>query len=379
MGRRQRHSSREARRGRMRGRRRGRPGSPRSVDRGPPRGRDFRSLWPQAFTPGRRTGRGPPIPAPETEAFEELHPCGRCRPPRGGSSSPRRGMPEGGAFAFSIPSPLMSASRASCGGRGGRAGAFLQPPTLPPGPSPGGSRRISRETPRIQPTCPDGRLDPGWPAVDSLALRGIPLGNGKDDPGSAGEFPGNTQAENARVGSRTKRPRAKRDPLGSGSQRHRSKPSGSLARLPCPLTFAPASTTANNTANTTANNTANTTARRGFCPRPFTAPPCRGVWSPFSGSRARRGRFSRSRPEKPGRARSSLALRPPALVAASPATNNTVNSTANSIANSVVNSTARPAGWGSEPPGEARARPLSPRPPPPDPCGRFGHYCLHYC
>jgi hypothetical protein len=28
-------------------RRRGRPGSPRSVDRGPPRGRDFRSLWPQ--------------------------------------------------------------------------------------------------------------------------------------------------------------------------------------------------------------------------------------------------------------------------------------------------------------------------------------------
>jgi hypothetical protein len=312
------------------------------------RGRGFRSSWPQAFTPGRRTGRGPPIPAPETDAFEELHPCGRCRPPRGGSSSPRRGMPERGPFAFSIPSPLMSASRASCGGRGGRAGAFLQPPTLPPGPSPGVSRRISRETPRIQPPRPDGRLDPGGPAVDSLALRGIPLGNGKDDPGSAGEFPGNTQAENARVGSRTKRPRAKRDPLGSGSQSHCSKPSGSLARLPCPPTFAPASTT----------------ARRGFCPRPFTAPPCRGVWSPFSGSRARRGRFSRSRPEKPGRARSPLALRPPALVAASPATNNTVNSTANSIANSIVNSTARPGGWGSEPPGEARARPLSPRPPP---------------
>jgi hypothetical protein len=84
------------------------------------------------FTPGRRTGRSPPIPAPETEAFEELHPCGRCRPPPGGSSSPRRGMPERGPFAFSIPSPLMSASRASCGGRGGRAGAFLRPPTPPP-------------------------------------------------------------------------------------------------------------------------------------------------------------------------------------------------------------------------------------------------------
>jgi hypothetical protein len=258
-------------------RRRGRPGSPRSVDGELSRGRGFRSSWPQAFTPGRRTGRGPPIPAPETDAFEELHPCGRCRPPRGGSSSPRRGMPERGPFAFSIPSPLMSASRASCGGRGGRAGAFLQPPTLPPGPSPGVSRRISRETPRIQPPRPDGRLDPGGPAVDSLALRGIPLGNGKDDPGSAGEFPGNTQAENARVGSRTKRPRAKRDPLGSGSQRHCSKPSGSLARLPCPPTFAPASTTANTTDNTTAN----TTARRGFCPRPFTAPHAAGFGARF--------------------------------------------------------------------------------------------------
>lgn len=128
-------------------RRRGRPGSPRSVDRGPPRGRDFRSLWPQAFTPGRRTGRGLPIPAPETEAFEELHPCGRCRPPRGGSSSPRRDMPERGPFAFSIPSPLMSASRASCGGRRGRAGAFLRPPTPPPGPSPGVSRGIPGERP----------------------------------------------------------------------------------------------------------------------------------------------------------------------------------------------------------------------------------------
>jgi hypothetical protein len=218
---------------------------------------------------GRRTGRGPPIPAPETEAFEELHPCGRCRPPRGGSSSPRRDMPERGPFAFSIPSPLMSASRVSCGGRGGRAGAFLRPPTPPPGPSPGVSRRISRETPRIRSPRPDGRLDPGRPAVDSLALRGISLGNGKDDPGSAGEFPGNTQAENARVGSRTKRPRAKRDPLGSGSQRHCSKPSGSLARLPCPPTFAPASTTAN------------TTARRGFCPRPFTAPHTAGFGARF--------------------------------------------------------------------------------------------------
>jgi hypothetical protein len=110
-------------------RRRKRPGSPRSVDGGPPRGRGFCCpLWPRAFTPGRKTGRGPPIPAPETEAFEELHPCGRCRPPRGGSSSPRRGMPERGPFAFSIPSPLMSASRASCGRRGGRAGAFLRPP-----------------------------------------------------------------------------------------------------------------------------------------------------------------------------------------------------------------------------------------------------------
>jgi hypothetical protein len=35
------------------------------------------------------------------------------------------------------------------------------------------------------------------------------------------------------------------------------------------------------------------------CPRPFTAPHTAG-WSPFSRSRARRGRFSRSRPEKPG-------------------------------------------------------------------------------
>jgi hypothetical protein len=35
---------------------------------------------------------------------------------------------ERGPFAFSIPSPLMSASRASCGRRGGRAGAFLRPP-----------------------------------------------------------------------------------------------------------------------------------------------------------------------------------------------------------------------------------------------------------
>jgi hypothetical protein len=120
----QRRSSREARQGRMRGRRRGRPGSPRSGDGGAPRGRGFRSLRPQAFTPGRRTGRGPPIPASETEAFEGLHPCGRCRPPRGGSSLPRRDMPERGPFAFSIPSPLMSASRVSCGGRGGRAGAF---------------------------------------------------------------------------------------------------------------------------------------------------------------------------------------------------------------------------------------------------------------
>jgi len=124
----QRHSSREAWRGRTRGRRRGRTGSPRSVDGELSRGRGFRSLRPQACARGRRTGRGPPIPAPETEAFEEFHPCERCRPPPGGSSSPRRGMPERGPFAFSIPSPLMSASRASCGGRGGRAGAFLRPP-----------------------------------------------------------------------------------------------------------------------------------------------------------------------------------------------------------------------------------------------------------
>jgi hypothetical protein len=260
----------------------------------------------------------------------------------------------------------MSASRVSCGGRGGRAGAFLRSPTPPPGPSPGGSQRISRETPRIRSPRPDGRLDPGGPAVDSLALRGIPLGNGKDDPGSAGEFPGNTQAENARVGSRTKRPRAKRDPLGSGSQRHRSKPSGSLARLPCPPTFAPASTTAN------------TTARRGFCPRPFTAPHAAGFGARFPdpgpGGDASHGAARRS----PGAPALPLPS-PPALVAASPATNNTVNSTANSIANSIANSTARPGGWGSEPPGEARARPLFPRPPLPDPCGRFGHYCLHYC
>jgi hypothetical protein len=86
--------------------------------------------------------------------------------------------------------------------------------------------------------------------------------------------------------------------------------------------------------------------------------------------------------EPPGEARARPLFPcppPPALVAASPATNNTVNSTANSIANSIANSTARPGGWGSEPPGEARARPLFPRPPLPDPCGRFGHYCLHYC
>jgi hypothetical protein len=177
--------------------------------------------------------------------------------------------PNGAPSLFRSPPPSCRPLAPLAGGRGGRAGAFLRPPTPPPAHPRGFRGGSPGEATRIRPPRPDGRLDPGRPAVDSLALRGIPLGNGKDDPGSAGEFPGNTQAENARVGSRTKRPRAKRDPLGSGSQRHRSKPSGSLARLPCPPTFAPASTTAN------------TTARRGFCPRPFTAPHAAGFGARF--------------------------------------------------------------------------------------------------
>jgi len=118
-----------------------------------------------AFAPGRRTGRGLPIPASETE------PC--------------RGMPKRGPFAFSIPSPLMSASRASCGGRGGRAGAFLRPPTPPPGPSPGVSRGIPGEATRIRPPRPDSafrprpfagipgnpRLSPDRPAACSRTLQ----------------------------------------------------------------------------------------------------------------------------------------------------------------------------------------------------------------
>jgi hypothetical protein len=199
-----------------------------------------------------------------------------------------------GPLRFFDPLPphvgLSRLLRGGVEGARGRSAAYgpsrrRLPPASDPasGPIPGGSRRISREMPRIRPPCPDGRLDPGRPAVDSLALRGIPLGNGKDDPGSAGEFPGNTQAENARVGSRTKRPRAKRDPLGSGSRRHCSKPSGSLARLPCSPTFAPASTTVYTTANTTAS----TTARRGFCPRPFTAPHAAGCGDASHGAARR--------------------------------------------------------------------------------------------
>jgi len=138
-------------------RRRGRPGSPRSVDGELSRGRDFRSLRPQAFTPSRRTGRGPPIPAPETEAFEELHPGERCRLPRGGSSSPRRGTPERDPFAFSIPSPLMS-SRASCGGRGGGAGAFLRPPT----PSPAHPRGFRGGSPGKRPGSGLPAPTAGW-------------------------------------------------------------------------------------------------------------------------------------------------------------------------------------------------------------------------
>jgi hypothetical protein len=142
-------------------RRRGRPGSPRSGDGGPPRGRGFRSLWPQAFTPGRRTGRGPPIPAPETEAFEGLHPCGRCRPPRGGSSSPRRGMPEpnGAPSLFRSPPPSCRPLAPLAGGvEGARApSSGLPAPTAlsVPGPSPG-----SRETP-VEPG-PAGRMFPDF-------------------------------------------------------------------------------------------------------------------------------------------------------------------------------------------------------------------------
>jgi hypothetical protein len=82
----------------------------------------------------------------------------------------------------------------------------------------------------------------------------------------------------------------------------------------------------------------------GLLPSPFYRPPCRGVWSPFSGSRARRGRFSRSRPEKPGRARSPLALRPPTRAAAS---DTTVYTTANTTVYTTANTTVRPGGCGA--------------------------------
>jgi hypothetical protein len=173
-------------------------------------------LRPQACARGRRTGRGPPIPAPETEAFEELHPCGRCRPPRGGSSSPRGGMPERGPFAFSIPSPLMSASRAPCGRRGERPGPIRRLWTLTrapssdlpaltalsvPGPSPG-----SRETP-VEPG-PAGRMFPDFTGKIS--------GKSQGQSRISGEFP-------------RKRPGS--GPGKQGWRRHRSGPSGSLAPL----------------------------------------------------------------------------------------------------------------------------------------------------
>jgi hypothetical protein len=283
-----------------------------------------------AFAPGRRTGRGLPIPASETE------PC--------------RGMPERGPFAFSIPSPLMSASRVSCGGRGGRVGAFLRPPTPPPGPFPGVSRRISRETTRIRPPRPDGafrprpfagipgnpRLSPGRPAVDYPAL------HCKDDPGSAGESPGN-----ARVGSRETDLGQTRS-LGRRWRRHRPGPSGSLA-LPAGdarrrLVMAhprPARTRPNGS------------------PSPFTHPaayrtrpgcvlrihknhrnavePCLvlqdGVLRLSPGSGTWRGSFPRSRPEKPGRARSPSTL---------PALSDTTNDTTNDTISDTTNGTARP-------------------------------------
>jgi hypothetical protein len=238
---------------------------------------------------------------------EELHPCGRCRPPRGGSSSPRRGMPERGPFAFSIPSPLMSASRASCGGRGGRAGAFLRPPTPPPAHP----RGFRGGFPGKQPGSGLPALTAGWTRAGRPSI-----------PWLCGEF----LREMARMISDLREnspetPRPKTPGLGRG----RSGPGrsaipwgqdrGAIAqshRVPSLASLAPRPSRPRVLLLTL--------LLGGGSALRFYRPPCRGGFEPIS------------------------RIRGPAMVLL------------------------------TEPPGETRARPLSPRPLPPDPCGREYRY-----
>jgi hypothetical protein len=141
--------------------------------------------------PIRRPGRFPETPGPRPEDRpRSADPCLGDRSLRGTSSL--RAMPAAarrlilasqghartGSLRFFDPlPPHVGLSRLLR--EAWRARGRLPPASDPaPGPSPGVSRGIPGEATRIRPPRPDGRLDPGGPAVDSLTLRGIPPGIG---------------------------------------------------------------------------------------------------------------------------------------------------------------------------------------------------------